>query len=109
MGEEQIAPLRRGCEVGTELCDARDLILEFVESRMEFIAPNVCRKELSKLITNLSHTSHNVDQFFLKSRPKDNTTKFILKAHLKTGWSRYSCKSDSASRWSHLTHQNARL
>jgi len=43
MGEEQIAPLRRGCEVGTELCDARDLILEFVESRMEFIAPNVCR------------------------------------------------------------------
>ena len=51
MGEEQIAPLRRGCEVGTELCDARDLILEFVESRMEFIAPNVCRTELSKLIT----------------------------------------------------------
>merc|ERR1712227_504713 len=41
MGEEQIAPLRRGCEVGTELCDARDLILEFVESRMEFIAAKV--------------------------------------------------------------------
>lgn len=66
MGEEQIAPLRRGCEVGTELCDARDLILEFVESRMEFIAPNVCRTELSKLITNLylNHTSHKFDQFF---------------------------------------------
>ena len=41
--EEKLGPLRRGCEVGTQLCEARELILEFVESRMEFIAPNVCR------------------------------------------------------------------
>jgi len=41
--EEKLGPLRRGCEVGTQLCDAREVILEFVESRMEFIAPNVCR------------------------------------------------------------------
>ena len=43
MDEEKMAPLSRGCEVGIELCEARDLILKFVESRMEFIAPNVCR------------------------------------------------------------------
>jgi len=43
MNDEQLTPLRRGCQIGTELCEARDLILKFVESRMEFIAPNVCR------------------------------------------------------------------
>merc|ERR1711892_46176 len=43
MDDEKMAPLARGCEVGIELCEARDLILQFVESRMEFIAPNVCR------------------------------------------------------------------
>ena len=36
-------PLKRGCEVGIELCEARDLILQFVESRMEYIAPNCCQ------------------------------------------------------------------
>lgn len=41
--EDKLGPLLRGCEVGTELCESRELILEFVESRMEFIAPNVCR------------------------------------------------------------------
>merc|ERR1712130_281227 len=43
MNEERLAPLRRGCEIGSQLCEARDLILQFVESRMEFIAPNICR------------------------------------------------------------------
>ena len=43
MDDEKMRPLARGCEVGIELCEARDLILQFVESRMEFIAPNVCR------------------------------------------------------------------
>ena len=43
MNDEQLVPLRRGCQIGSELCEARDLILQFVESRMEFIAPNICR------------------------------------------------------------------
>jgi U4/U6 small nuclear ribonucleoprotein PRP31 len=43
MNEDQMAPLQRGCTVGTDLCDARDFILQFVESRMEFIAPNICK------------------------------------------------------------------
>ena len=43
MDEEKMIPLKRGCEVGIELCEARDLILQFVESRMEYIAPNCCQ------------------------------------------------------------------
>jgi len=43
MNDERLVPLRRGCEIGSQLCEARDLILQFVESRMEFIAPNICR------------------------------------------------------------------
>ena len=43
MDDEKIEPLKRGCEVGIQLCEARDLILKFVESRMEFIAPNICK------------------------------------------------------------------
>jgi len=43
MNDEQLVPLRRGCKIGSDLCEARDLILQFVESRMEFMAPNICR------------------------------------------------------------------
>ena len=43
MEEDKLPPLKRGCDVGIQMCEARDLILKFVESRMEFIAPNVCQ------------------------------------------------------------------